>query len=195
MVTVNIAPRSTIYKIVKKLKERDSTHPKKIPGHPRKLINCPDRLLKRIQSWHQFTSSVKFAHEWKWADVSVSACTIRQSMLGAGLLSWGIAQKPFLSKKDIKDWSLFFARNIETGPPKTGRKWLSLTTCPSDRLGYLEIPLFGNEKLSGITSLAWHQQWSICRQFSSVVASPPEKWACSQFLQKTWCRVWESQVL
>lgn len=48
VVATKIAPKSTIYRIIKNFKERGSILVKKALGHPRKSSKCQDCLLKRI---------------------------------------------------------------------------------------------------------------------------------------------------
>ena len=59
-----IAPKSTIYRIIKNFKESDSIVVKKISGRQRKSSKRQDRLLKLIQLRDRGTSSTEFAQEW-----------------------------------------------------------------------------------------------------------------------------------
>ena len=65
-----IAPKSTIYRIIKNFKERGSIVVKKASGRPRKSSKRQDRLLKLIQLQDRGTTSAEFAQEWQQAGVS-----------------------------------------------------------------------------------------------------------------------------
>ena len=96
-----IAPKSTIYRIIKNFKESGSIFVKKASGRPRKSSKHQDRLLKFIQLWDQGTTSTELAQEWQQAGVSASAHTVRQRLLEDGLVSRRAAKKPLLSRKNI----------------------------------------------------------------------------------------------
>ncbi|GAA6225103.1 transposase-like [Lates japonicus] len=72
-----IAPKSTIYRIIKNFKERGSVVVKKASGRPRKSSKRQDRFLKLFQLRDQGTTSPELAEEWQQAGVSASACTVR----------------------------------------------------------------------------------------------------------------------
>ena len=88
-----IAPKSTIYRIIKNFKESGSIVVKKTSGRPRKSSKCKDRLLKLIQLRDRATTSTELAQEWQQAGVSASAHTVRRRLL-----------EPHLSRKNIRDW-------------------------------------------------------------------------------------------
>ena len=71
-----IAPKSTIYRIIKNFKESGSIVVE-ASGHPRKSSKCQDHLLKLIQLWDRGTTSTELAQEWQQAGVSASARTVR----------------------------------------------------------------------------------------------------------------------
>jgi transposase len=54
-----IAPKSTIYRIIKNFRESGSIVVKKASGHPRKSSKCQDRLLKLIQLRDRGTNSTE----------------------------------------------------------------------------------------------------------------------------------------
>ena len=60
-----IAPKSTIYRLIKNFKERGSIVVKKASGRPRKSSKWQDRLLKLIQLWDRGTTSTELAQEWQ----------------------------------------------------------------------------------------------------------------------------------
>ena len=75
-----IAPKSTIYRIIKNFKESGPIVVKKASGCPRKSSKCQDRLLKLIQLRDRGTpghTSTELAQEWQQAGVSASARTVR----------------------------------------------------------------------------------------------------------------------
>jgi transposase len=72
-----IAPKSTIYRIIKNFKESGSIVVKKASGRPRKSSKRQDRLLKLIQLRDRGTTSTELAQEWQQAGVSASARTVR----------------------------------------------------------------------------------------------------------------------
>ena len=63
-------PKSTIYRIIKNLKESGSIVVKKTSGCPRKSSKRQDRLLKLIQLRDRGTTSTELAWEWQQAGVS-----------------------------------------------------------------------------------------------------------------------------
>ena len=67
-----IAPKSTIYQIIKNFKESGSIVLPKASGRPRKSSKCQDRLLKLIQLRGRGTTSTELAQEWQQAGVSAS---------------------------------------------------------------------------------------------------------------------------
>ena len=73
----NIAPKSTIHRIIKNFKESGSIVVSKASGHPRKSSKRQDRLLKLIQLRDRGTTSTELAQEWQQASVSASARTVR----------------------------------------------------------------------------------------------------------------------
>ncbi|RXN12009.1 testis-expressed sequence 2 -like protein [Labeo rohita] len=75
IVATKIAPKSTIYRIIKNFKERGSVLVKKASGRPRKSSKRQDRLLKRIQLRDRSATSAELAQEWQQAGVSASART------------------------------------------------------------------------------------------------------------------------
>ena len=60
-----IAPKSTIYRIIKNFKESGSIVVKKASGHPRKSSKRQDLLLKLIQLRDRGTTSTELAQEWQ----------------------------------------------------------------------------------------------------------------------------------
>src|SRR4029434_10958359 len=60
-----IAPKSTIYRIIKNFKESGSIVVKKASGRPRKSSKRQDRLLKLIQLRDRGTTSTELAQEWQ----------------------------------------------------------------------------------------------------------------------------------
>ncbi|RXN12061.1 transposase-like protein [Labeo rohita] len=107
IVATKIAPKSTIYRIIKNFKERGSILVKKASGRPRKSSKRQDHLLKRIQLRDRSTTSAELAQEWQQAGVSASARTVRRRLLEDGLVSRRAAKKPLLSKKNIRDRLIF----------------------------------------------------------------------------------------
>ncbi|KAL0146617.1 hypothetical protein M9458_057957 [Cirrhinus mrigala] len=99
IVATKIVPKSTIYRIIKNLKERGSILVKKASERPRKSSKCQDGLLKRIQLRDRSATSAELAQEWQQAGVSASAHTVRRRLLEDGLVSRRAAKKSFLSKK------------------------------------------------------------------------------------------------
>ena len=75
-----IAPKSTIYRIIKNFKESGSNVVKKASAHPRKSIKRQDRLLKLIQLRDRGTTSTELAQEWQQAGESASARTVRRRL-------------------------------------------------------------------------------------------------------------------
>ncbi|RXN05697.1 testis-expressed sequence 2 -like protein [Labeo rohita] len=107
IVATKIAPKSTIYRIIKNFKERGSILVKKASGRPRKSSKRQDHLLKRIQLRDRRATSAELAQEWQQAGVSASARTVRRRLLEDGLVSRRAAKKPLLSKKNIRDRLIF----------------------------------------------------------------------------------------
>lgn len=105
-----IAPKSTIYRIIKNFKERGPIVVKKASGRPRKSSKRQDRLLKLIQLRDRGTTSAELAQEWQQAGVSASARTVRRRLLEDGLVSRRAAKKPLLSRKNIRDRLIFCKR-------------------------------------------------------------------------------------
>ena len=66
-----IAPKSTIYRIIKNFKESCLIVVKKASGHPRKSSKRQDCLLKLIQLRDRGPTSTELAQEWQQAGVSV----------------------------------------------------------------------------------------------------------------------------
>ena len=97
-----IAPKSTIYGIIKNFKESGS-NVVKASGRPRKSSKHEDRLLKLIQLRDRRTTSTQLAQEWQQAGV-------RQRLLEDGLVSRRAAKKPLLSRKNIRDRLIFSRR-------------------------------------------------------------------------------------
>ena len=60
-----IAPKSTIYRIIKNFKERGSIVVKKASGRPRKSSKRQDYLLKLIQLRDRGNTSTGLAQEWQ----------------------------------------------------------------------------------------------------------------------------------
>ena len=104
-----IAPKSTIYRIIKNFKESGSIVVKKASGRPRKSKR-QNRLLKLIQLRDRGTTSTELAQEWQQAGVSESARTVRRRLLEDGLVSRRAAKKPLLSRKNIRDRLIFCKR-------------------------------------------------------------------------------------
>ena len=102
-----IAPKSTIYWIIKNFKESGSIVVKKASGHPGKSRKRQDHLLKLIQLWDRGTTSAELAQEWQQACVSASAHTVRQRLLEEGLGSRRAAKKPLLSRRNNRDRLIF----------------------------------------------------------------------------------------
>ena len=75
-----IAPKTTIYRIIKNFKESGSIVVKKASWRPRKSSKPQDCLLKFIQLRDRGTTSIELAQEWQQADVSASARTVRQRL-------------------------------------------------------------------------------------------------------------------
>ena len=105
-----IAPKSTIYRIIKNFKESGSIVVKKASGRPRKSSKHQDRLLKMIQLRDRGTTSTELAQEWQQAGVSAYAHTVRRILLEDGLVSRTAATKPLLSRKNIRDRLIFCRR-------------------------------------------------------------------------------------
>uniref|UniRef100_A0AAZ3R0Z5 Transposase Tc1-like domain-containing protein n=1 Tax=Oncorhynchus tshawytscha TaxID=74940 RepID=A0AAZ3R0Z5_ONCTS len=105
-----IAPKSTIYRIIKNFKESGSIVVKKASGRQRKSSQCQNRLLKLIQLRDRGTTSTELAQEWQQAGVSASARTVRRRLLEDGLVSRRAAKKPLLSRKNIRDRLIFCKR-------------------------------------------------------------------------------------
>ena len=64
---------TTIYRIIKNIKESGSNVVKKASGRPRKSSKRQDRLLKLIQPRDRGTTSTELAQEWQQVGVSASA--------------------------------------------------------------------------------------------------------------------------
>ncbi|CAB1459446.1 unnamed protein product [Pleuronectes platessa] len=79
-----IAPKSTIYRIIKNFKESGSIVVKKASRRPRKSSKCKDRLVKLLQLQDRGTTSAEVAQEWQHAGIV-----------------WGIWKKACLEKKSI----------------------------------------------------------------------------------------------
>ena len=69
---IKIAPKSTIYRIIKNFKESGLIVVTKASGRPRKSSKHQDRLLKLIQLRDQGTTSTERAQEWQQAGVSAA---------------------------------------------------------------------------------------------------------------------------
>jgi transposase len=105
-----IAPKSTIYRIIKNFKKSSSIVVKKASGCPRKSSKCQDCILKLIQLRDRGTTSTELAQEWQKSGVSASAHTVRQRLLEDGLVSRRAAKKPLLYRKNIRDRLIFCKR-------------------------------------------------------------------------------------
>uniref|UniRef100_A0AAZ3QKP8 Transposase Tc1-like domain-containing protein n=1 Tax=Oncorhynchus tshawytscha TaxID=74940 RepID=A0AAZ3QKP8_ONCTS len=152
-----IAPKSTIYLIMKNFKESGSIVVKKASGRPRKSSKRQDRLLLNlIQLRDRGTTSTELYQEWQQAGVSASVRTVRQR-LEDGLVSRRAAKKPFLSRKNIKD-RLIFCKGTGIGLLRTGVKSFSLMNPLSNCLGHLEKSLSGEDKVSATISPVSCQQ-------------------------------------
>uniref|UniRef100_A0A673ZNA5 Tc1-like transposase DDE domain-containing protein n=1 Tax=Salmo trutta TaxID=8032 RepID=A0A673ZNA5_SALTR len=136
-----IAPKSTIYRIIKNFKESDSIVAKKASGHPRKSSKRQDHLLKLIQLRDRGTTSTELAQEWQQAGVSASARTVRQRLLEDGLVSRRAAKKLLLSRKNLRDRLIFCKRYRDWTADRTGVKSFSLMNPLSDCLGHPEKKL------------------------------------------------------
>ena len=79
IVASKIAPKSTIYRIIKNFKESCSIVVKKASGCPRKSSKRQGHLLKLIHLGNRGTTSTEPAQEWQQAGVSASACTVKGS--------------------------------------------------------------------------------------------------------------------
>uniref|UniRef100_A0A8C1CKD1 Uncharacterized protein n=1 Tax=Cyprinus carpio TaxID=7962 RepID=A0A8C1CKD1_CYPCA len=101
--TKNIAPESTIYRIIKIFKESGSIAVKKSSGRPRVSSKRQDRLLLRSQRQSRVSTSAELAQEWQQAGVSASARTVRRRLSDRGLVSRRTAKKTLLSKKHVED--------------------------------------------------------------------------------------------
>ena len=104
-----IAPKSTIYRIIKNFKESGSIVVKKASGRPRKSKR-QNRLLKLIQLRDRGTTSTELAQEWQQAGVNASASTVRRRLLENGLVSRRAEKKPLLSRKNMRDRLIFCKR-------------------------------------------------------------------------------------
>ena len=102
-----LAPKSTIYRIIKNFKESGSIVVKKASGLRRKSSKRQDPLLKLIQLRDRGTTSTELAQEWQEAGVSASALTVRQRLWLDGLVSRRAEKKPLLSRKNIRDRQIF----------------------------------------------------------------------------------------
>ena len=60
-----IAPKSSIYRIIKNFTESGSIVVMNASGRPRKSSKCQDRLLKLIQLRDRGTTSTELAQEWQ----------------------------------------------------------------------------------------------------------------------------------
>uniref|UniRef100_A0A4W5Q2P1 Transposase Tc1-like domain-containing protein n=1 Tax=Hucho hucho TaxID=62062 RepID=A0A4W5Q2P1_9TELE len=107
-----IAPKSTIYRIIKNFKEM----------RPRKSSKSQDRLLKLIQL-DRGNTSTELAQEWQQAGVSASARTVRRRLLEGGLVSSRAAKNPLLSRKNIRD-RLIFCKRYRDWTAEDWGKWL-----------------------------------------------------------------------
>ena len=105
-----IAPKSTIYRIIKNFNESNSIAVKKASGHPRKSSKRQDCFLKLFQLRDRDTTSTELSDELQQAGVSASACTARRILLEDGLVSRSAAKKPLLSRKNIRDRLIFCKR-------------------------------------------------------------------------------------
>uniref|UniRef100_A0AAZ3S1T4 Transposase n=1 Tax=Oncorhynchus tshawytscha TaxID=74940 RepID=A0AAZ3S1T4_ONCTS len=145
-----IAPKSTIYRIIKNFKESGLIVVKKASGRPRKSSKRQDHLLKLIQLRDRGTTSTELAQEWQQAGVSASSHTVRQRLLEDGLVSRRAAKKPFLSRKNIRDRLIFYRYSTGTGIGllRTGVKSFSLMNPLSDCLGHPDKSLSGEDKVS-----------------------------------------------
>ena len=76
-----IAPKSTIDRIIKNIKESGSIVVKRASGCPRKSSKHQDRLLKLIQLWERGTTTTELAQERQQAGVSASPRTVRRRLL------------------------------------------------------------------------------------------------------------------
>lgn len=94
-----IAPKLTIYQIIKNFEEKGSFVMKKASGFRRKSCKFLNLLLKFNQLHDQRTTSVEFALEWQQPGVSASGCTISCRLLEDGLVSRLAAKKQILSRK------------------------------------------------------------------------------------------------
>jgi transposase len=97
-----MAPKSTIYQIIKNFKESGSIVVKKASGCPRKSSKRQDRLVKLIQLRDRGTTSTELAQEWPQAGVSASACTVRRRLSEDGLVSRRAAKNPILIRKKLQ---------------------------------------------------------------------------------------------
>ena len=102
-----IAPKSTIYRIIKNFKESSSIVVKKASGCPRKSSKHQDHLLKLIQLRDWGTTRTELAQEWQQAGVSASTRTVRRRLLEDDRVSRRAAKMPLLSRKNIRDRLIF----------------------------------------------------------------------------------------
>jgi transposase len=94
-----IAPKSTIYRLIKNFKESASIVVKKASGHPRKSSKRQNRLLKLIRLLRdRDTTSTELTQEWQQAGVSASACTVRRRLLEDGLM-FGASGKKLVRRR------------------------------------------------------------------------------------------------
>jgi transposase len=105
-----IAPKSTIYRIIKNFKESGSIAVKKASERSRKSSKHQNRLLKLIQLRDRGTISTELAQESQQAGVSASARTVRRRLLEDRLVSRRAEKKPRLSRKNVRDRLIFCKR-------------------------------------------------------------------------------------
>ena len=91
----NIAPRRTVFRIVKEFKETGKTAPKRARGRPRIPNSHQDRHLVRSQLSDRAATSSQLGQEWRQVGVKASDRTVRRRFLSNGLKSRRPAKKPF----------------------------------------------------------------------------------------------------
>ena len=152
-----IAPKSTIYRIIKNFKESGSIVVKKASGRPRKSSKRQDRLLKLIQLRDRGTTSTELAQEWQQAGVSASARTVRRRLLEDGLVSRRAAKKPLLSRKNIRD-RLIFCKRYRDWTAEDWGKVIFSDESPFRLFGASGKSLSGEDKVSATISPVSCQQ-------------------------------------
>jgi transposase len=179
-----IAPKSTIYRIIKNFKESGSIVVKKASGRPRKSSKLQDRLLKLIQLRDRGTISTELAQKWQQAGVSASARTVRRRLLEDGLLSRRAAKKPLLSRKKFRDRLIFCKRYRDW----TAEDWGKVIFSHESHFRFFGAS--GKKLVRRRLGERYHQSCVMPtvkhpETIQVWVASQPREWAHSQFLLRT----------